>query len=64
MNLISAGDLDDRDYVSKFIKGARELSKGELVVARREMCYNFKKTTLKSSKNCVTFTLDDPTISI
>lgn len=49
--LISVGDMDDRDYASKFIKGAWELSKGELVVARRERCYNLYRTTFRTSKS-------------
>lgn len=38
MNLTSTSDLDDRGYISKFTKGAWELSKGNLVVAKRERC--------------------------
>lgn len=64
MNLMLAGDLDNRNYVSKFTKGACEHSKSNRVIIKGKGCCNFYKTTLMNSKNSVTSTLDGSIIGV
>lgn len=46
------------------MKGAWELSKGKLVVARGERCCNLYGTNLRSSKSSVASTLDNSTMGV
>lgn len=55
------GDLDDRGYASQFANSAWELSKASLIMAREEKYCNLYRTTLRSSNNNMTSSLDSST---